>query len=842
MIQLFLKNKIAVGLTAVVLAGTIGMTIGGVVLGDKAKTRFPSDGYVLDVAVTEDGQQTEVKTMNFASGSALHFRADDSLVFTDAEQVRVCTNGDSFIHYSNDSLTSAGGMVLTDLDEFSKGLMDSYYLDQLLTLDKSEASYIIANNNTELQFENFLLKAGDEHYLLASPELTIEFKDQDPIKVNTGFLELRYLDSDGLAANLTDGKTAWQFLTDGCKIVYANGAELDLALMTMGNGVKDEETGLDTKIFALGNISIDEISNIKIAQNDTGATGSWQPPTFIVNPVDGENGQDGTSGEEGAAGADGTEGSTGKAGSTGQAGQAGQMGKPGAAGAKGETGMVGKDGEHSDDEENNNDLVLAPCVNITSWEQNAGSIDFVLCAYNTALIQAGTSEIYVMNTETGQVIYTWNNVELKTSQDGEEIPLKLEGLDAKTNYKLVISARILKSAEDNGTTEYAKTVLLSRTFSTDENGFYLKKTQNAYITDANLSDWEAVDSGAELGAALGFQATISGGQKIQEIRNVEISYVDKNSGNRVTLDSQQNPLSSESECDRLKETASGESTYYLFGLESNTSYTISMEVELTNGLISTMTETYQTLKATPKVTRATFDVNENKFFISAAQYVDDPDGAITQFDHEIYRYFDGDGLQTNDCLKKKTSKSAEVYIYLNDDIQVGRDDEGRECYYGNIIYVTYYDNEKYVTAEVEQDSSWSAQHIGQSDSSYILFEEGKDADGNDGVKSDSITGKLVLWTGASNSIYVGDNDFHRILVQVTASGYSNVTYYTDLSKWTDQNGTPLEGTSVSGKIKTNFELDGLSADTSYTVTVTAYFDKDATTSTAVGSTVIKTSK
>ena len=37
-------------------------------------------------------------------------------------------------------------------------------------------------NNTELQFENFLLKAGDEHYLLASPELTIEFKNQDPIK------------------------------------------------------------------------------------------------------------------------------------------------------------------------------------------------------------------------------------------------------------------------------------------------------------------------------------------------------------------------------------------------------------------------------------------------------------------------------------------------------------------------------------------------------------------------------------------------------------------------------------------------------------------------------------
>lgn len=835
MIQLFLKNKIAVGLTAVVLAGTIGMTIGGVVLGDKAKTRFPSDGYVLDVAVTEDGQQTEVKTMNFASGSALHFRADDSLVFTDAEQVRVCTKGDSFIHYSNDSLTSAGGMVLTDLDEFSKGLMDSYYLDQLLTLDKSEASYIIANNNTELQFENFLLKAGDEHYLLASPELTIEFKDQDPIKVDTGFLELRYLDTDGLAANLTDGIGAWQFLTDGCKIVYANGAELDLALMTMGNGVKDEETGLDTKIFALGNISVDEISNIKIAQNDTEGTGSWQPPTFIVNPVDGENGQDGTSGEAGGAGADGSEGSTGKAGSAGQAGQAGQMGNPGAAGAKGLPGLSGKDGENSDIDED--DLTMMPCVNITSWQQNAGSIDFKICSYNTALIQEGTSEIYVMNTETGQVIYTWNNIELKTSQDGEEIALKLDNLDAKTSYKLVVSARILTSVNAVGNTDYAKSVLLSRVFSTDENGFYLMKTQAGFVTDQNLLEWAEKDPAAVTGAVLGFQATISGGQEIKEIRNVEISYADKDSGSRVTLDSQQNPLSSESECEKLKETANGEKTYYLFGLKSNTSYTISLEVELTNGLVSTLTETYQTLKATPTVTRATFDVNENKFFISTAQYVDDPDGAITQYDHKIYRYYDGDGLRLDDCLKNKTTKNAETYIYLNDDIRVGKDEEGSDCYYGNVIYVTYFDNEKYVTFEVEKDSSWKAQHIAQADSSYILFKE----DGSDGITSNSIKGKLVLWTGAGNSIYVGDNDFHRILVQVTASGYSNVIYYTDLSKW-KKNGAELTGTSASGTIETEFELDDLSADTSYTVTVTAYFDKDATNSAAVGNTVIKTAQ
>lgn len=835
MIQLFLKNKIAVGLTAVVLAGTVGMTVGGMTLSQKMKTRFPADGYVLDVTV-DDSQRASAQLMSFVSGEELRSAADGSLVFKDQDGAEIRTHEDSFIHYSDESITSVNGMLLTDLDEFSQGLMDSYYLDQLMALAKADTAYTIANNNTELQFENFLLKAGDDHYLLASPELTIDMKNGDSIRVDTGYLELRYLDDDGLVANLTDGNDAWQFLTDGCHVEYDNGAVLDLAMMVMGNGVADETTGQFTKMFALGNLNMDLASNITISQTPEN---TWQPPTFIVNPVDGENGQDGTSGEAGQAGAEGETGSSGKAGSAGQAGQAGQIGQSGISGANGVTGLAGKDGEHSEENTDNDDITLAPCVNVTSWDQTAGSVDFKICAYNTSLIQDGTSEAYVLNTKTGQVIYTWSNLELKTSQDGEEIPMKLEGLEANTTYKLVISARIMTSLDAVGNTEYAKSVLLSRVFSTDENGFYLKKVQAAYITDEEIPDWEATDDRAKTGAMLGFQATISGNQEIKEIRNVEMSYIDKDNGNRIVVDSRDNPLSQESECERLKETASGESTYYLFGLESNTSYTITMEVELTNGLTSTMTETYQTLKATPQVTRAIFDVNENRFFISTAQYVDDPDHAITQYDHEVYRYFDGDGLQTDDCLKKKTSPNAEVYIYLNDDIHVGKDDDGRDYYYGNIIYVTYYDNEKYVTKEVERDSAWSAQHISQSDSACILFKE-NDPDG--GITADSINGTLMLYTGAGNTIYAGDNDFHRILVQVTASGYSNVLYYTDLGKWEDKDGDPLEGTSASGWLQTKFKLDGLSAETSYVVTVTAYFDQEGTNSTTVGSTVIKTTE
>ena len=103
--------------------------------------------------------------------------------------------------------------------------------------------------------------------------------------------------------------------------------------------------------------------------------------------------------------------------------------------------------------------------------------------------------------------------------------------------------------------------------------------------------------------------------------------------------------------------------------------------------------------------------------------------------------------------------------------------------------------------------------------------------------------KLLINPGSNKTIYVGDKDVHRILVQITSSGYTKVLYYSNLDEWFDESGTPLKGkgtTRLSMKAYLPLELTGLAPGTTYSVTVTAYFDANSSMSQTVGSTVFRT--
>ena len=273
--------------------------------------------------------------------------------------------------------------------------------------------------------------------------------------------------------------------------------------------------------------------------------------------------------------------------------------------------------------------------------------------------------------------------------------------------------------------------------------------------------------------------TLSGNQQLQEITGVEISHVDKKTGAKLTDD--QHQLSSESERANLASTASDGSVYMLYNLESDTVYTIKATAILTNGKTSSFEETYKTLKATPTVTDAIFDVNAQRFFISRATCRKDEDNALISFDHEIYRYYASQDL-TGDCLKKKTMKDPESYIYLDGKgIQAGKDTLGSYYEYGNRINMTWFDNEKYVTKEVPRSTWWRAQHIADSNTSYVQLEVDKDK--NEEITQNAVKARLVISPGSNRKIYVGDKDVHRILVQITSAGYTKVLYYSSLDEW-----------------------------------------------------------
>lgn len=842
MFQLFLKSKKAIILSATVAVLSVVVLVGGIVVGQNKKTRFPANGYVMQVETAEDSQAV-ANQVRFASGTALNKKASSMITFKSEEGQTVESKSDAFIHYEDGSLASAYGMTLTDLARFPEGLIDNYYLDAMMVLENSGAAYTIQNNTQTMTFDNFILKTGDQKYLCVSPTLELD-RTNGSDTIENGYLELTYVDADGMVVNATDGNSAWQFLADTSTITFANGAVLDLGRMELVSGTSGSsdgssdgsESAAPAARLQLTGISVS--ADVGIVVENTTAT-TWTPPTFVNHAIDGKDGANGADGEAGEAGETGENGDEGEDGVAGTAGAAGENGGNGGTGSNGQKGAVGKDGENTDDD-GNKILEESPFVNITSWDQTAGSVAFKMKAFNTELIQEGTTEAFILKTSNGTTIASWaNGMDLK-SLDEDKI-WSVDSLEPDTEYKLIISAKVLKSEDDINGDKYAKSILVSRVFRTDENGFYIKKVKADYITEDNINDYNSNITITPDTACLGLQVTLSGNQKLQEISNVQISYVDKNTGVKTQLTDAKNQLSSEDERATLASTASDGSVYMLFNLESNTEYTIKATAKLVGGKTSSFEETYKTLKATPIVTDAMFDVNAQRFFISRATCRKDEDKALVSFDHEIYRYYVSQNL-TGDCLKRKTTKDAESYIYLDGKgIQAGKDTLGSYYEYGNRINMTWFDNEKYVTKEVPRSTWWRAQHIADSNTSYVQLEVDKDK--NEEITQNAVKARLVISPGSNRKIYVGDKDVHRILVQITSAGYTKVLYYSSLDEWKNRTGDsfPKGTTTLSGEAILPLELTGLASGTTYSITVTAYFDASSSISQTVGSTVFKTS-
>ncbi|MCD8197712.1 MAG: hypothetical protein LUE24_11220 [Lachnospiraceae bacterium] len=827
MFQLFLKNKKAIILTVAVPLLAVVLLVAGISLKNRGLTRFAADGSVYDISVEEDSTATVSQTY-FSAGTALRRGVSSVVTFVSEDGETVQTGETSFIHYENGAITAVSGMLLIDLQNFPDGWMDSYYLDSLLALEHSGDVYTIENNTQELSFENFLLKTGDSDYLIVSPTITLSRAGGSENVIADGFLELHYLNDDTLALNATDGTEAWQFLAEDSTVTLENGVELNLSSLLLNSGVLDEDSGDYTALLALLDLAVSSDDAVKI---ESSSSSDWVAPTFIINAVDGEDGADGTDGRTGDTGEEGTAGADG---ATGADGEDGSDGSGGGTGGDGSAGSAGKDGENSDDDDST--LEETPYVNITSWTQTAGSVSFSLRVYNSALIQEGMTKAYILNVATGATLpLSPSSFDLSTFTDGEiNEGFSCSDLQPGTKYRLVITAQVLLS---DGSGNYAKSVLLSRTFTTDANGFYIEKVSSDYINDDNYNDYADQDINADYGACLGFMATLSGGQELSEITEGTLSWTDENG------DAQSRALTDD-ELEGLAETAEDGSTYTFYGLLSNTEYTLSVTAKLVGGATSSYTDTFLTLKVTPVVTDAYFDVNANRYFISSATLVSDPDNAISYYSHEIYRWYDGSEL-TGDCLKRITSTDERVLVYTGGQINYGTDELGVSYQYGNRIYVVYYDNEKYVELEVEQSSSWSAQSIDDVSDSWIQF--GGMSDDEYTITTNSIDGYLTLYTGSGRTIYVGDMDIHRILVQITSSaGYTKVLYYSDLTEWcrtanySADNLVSSGTTSWQGYLSIPLELTGLSAETTYTITVTAYYNKDSGSSETVGSTIVVT--
>jgi hypothetical protein len=813
------------------------------------KLVFPADGYTLQF---EDGEESAVLTsqVRFASGSPV---SDTSIEST------------TFLHFDDNSISSLEGMTLVDLDDYASGYMDSYYIAARQILQKEDGIYGIENNNTMLEFEDILLKTGEQTYLMSSPVISIQQSNGKLNNITDGFVEISYLDDNNTVARLSDGEDVWQFLADGATVTLQNGAVLDVGSMELISRNVDESE--ESSSILLGNIAVNVNASVNITVSNNSAD-AWEAPTFIINAIDGTDGTSGESGGDGGQGEDGVDGEQGENGEDGIDGEDGTSGSKGSSARKGEDMEPAKDGSNASDgdETTSTQVILDPRVSISEWMQDAGSFSFKLLVYKAYMeneegdakyrIESGTLNAYLLEVSTGNVIDTWDQNDLvQTTEpyDGEYTPTHFSSnLSPSSSYKFVVQANVLKTDTSTKNITWGKTILLSRTFTTDANGFYLQKLDSAYLSTAAQKsayaskyndslkllnsdiDYFPVDGSY---AFLALEPVVSGGQTIESISDVAITFEDLTTGEKGEVTDL--PLTDAdtkfSEWENMTQLAQAGLPYPLSNLRSNTKYTITMTVKFSGDKTSEFSETYLTLKATPSGGTVRFDVNAERYFISSLQERPyDPDDAIVYYTHELYAYNQSDGKLNGESLRTKESTKVTdptVYFYLDPGNGIK---EG--SLYGAKVSVSWYDNEKYVTMELNQNNDWSAQCIQSSTRPYIQLQQE-----SPGVNTYSAT-LFISPGGGDKKIYVGKRDVHRLMIQISSAKSTTVQYYTSLKDWKNSRGEsmtedteiPYSGASIQ------LQLDNLFADTVYTITVSGCMDEESGTMETIGTTTFVT--
>lgn len=819
-------NKALLMIVTVCFLSAAGILGGAFLLAPERET-FYEDGYFnnFNQRLTEEGEESvavvdQIHFSQAAPVSASHF---DVLRFRDADGKKAEVDADSFIHYTDESLSSVNGMLLTDLSRFAEGVYDVYYLKKMMVLTHTPEGYTIDNNQSELSFGDFLLKTSEDSYLAVSPELKLEFPGGSEIVVTEGQMELRFLENYVVAAATPED--SYRLLTQDASITFQNGTVLDLSTMELLNRKRSEKDGenLVEALMADADILKIALKDLKTSREDridlaSVTESSWVMPTFIMNPVDGQDGIDGLDGEEGSDGEDGTAGAEGAAGTDGSAGADGAGGNAGASGGSGEDGRTGGQGGSSGGTLDT-EVEKFPRVSITDWEQTAGSVKISLKTWNQSTLVEGTSKISIYNPSTGEYVRQWTSespdfLELKNTSSDEEEPPELELscdlLSPDTAYRLIVEAQVERKLE-NGETASGNYILTSRAFQTDMAGFHLKLAGRS----ADAMDFAPV---------LSSNRTVEGFQSL--------TLVPEGGGEAVSCN--------EHQLAQLTQAVNRESCR-IEGLRSDQTYQVTALVKFSDVKTPvTYTYEYQTLKKAPVAvsesggtyTGYTLTASEYRYFIASAGRVVDEDDAIEFYKYELYQ-FTGTGTSGNEVdtdyafagSARRIRESAETSlpVYLDEERAIY---PGKDSYSLKVAY-TYFDNEKQVTVYLPYPKDGTlfeekvVANIPSVDRPCIQYIRT-----GSGIGPSSIEGFLELDPGDSGQLFVEDSDLHYLTVMVASASSTRQYTYNELSEWKRKDGSSASGSSGHEAIRLPLDSWSLKAGTTYTITVNGFIVMD----------------
>ena len=187
------KNKSFLVISIVGILALVLMVTAGITLGRQKGTSFQADGYVMETSEQDDGTLQAVQDQ-FAAGSNYKANAMGTVTLKDLEGTSVQMEKESFVHYTDGSLSAFAEGTIVDMNQVDAGLMTSYNAPAQTVLSSSGANYVTDNNSYELSFTDFLWKLTDTKYMAVSSNIQIQLAGGDTATAE-GFVEFTYLEA-----------------------------------------------------------------------------------------------------------------------------------------------------------------------------------------------------------------------------------------------------------------------------------------------------------------------------------------------------------------------------------------------------------------------------------------------------------------------------------------------------------------------------------------------------------------------------------------------------------------------------------------------------------------------
>ncbi|MCD8324564.1 MAG: hypothetical protein LUC32_06410 [Clostridiales bacterium] len=435
------------------IAFLIAMCVGWYYLASQNGRTLQADGYILDADSSADTIDAEY----FSSGTSYSGVGLGTIRFQNTDGESVSVEEESFLHYTDGSVSAFADGIVLDLDDYDGGVVTYYSFPAQTVLAKTGTTYETDNNGYTLEFANFLYKLSGELYLIASESLTLTCPDGSTESFSD-YAELTYLE-EGIVC-LQSADNLWTGVTTGAYLTLANGISIDLEtleiLRTSG-----------TASLLLTDISVSDGEAVEVTASD-----EWIPPTFNIETTDGEDGEDAADGESGSGGNGGTGGTAGADGTDGSTGQ---------------TGLTGA----TKDTESVGSSEVSPTMYLTSLDVTAGSVSFQI-GLDEGTWELGVGTVQIINVATGAVVYS------ETVDFSNQDPYypDITGtydcslLSPDTEYRILVSAEY---SYESGATEVTGTKsFIDRTFYTDSTGVYLDSvevTEDTVTANLEVKSW-----------------------------------------------------------------------------------------------------------------------------------------------------------------------------------------------------------------------------------------------------------------------------------------------------------------------------------------------------------------